>query len=259
MGRFSNLEFDGKQIPGNAPLATGPEVRDDGYYLRLGDQGHRSARFEQALRHYSRALESNANLQAAWVGQVQMLIELGEFAEANLWADKALEIHRDHPEILSGKAVAWARLGDCDRAIQFTDAALAQRGMAPIVWIARGEALMAAWQSNDRHCFERAAMESHQDWFVLLRIARACYWHRHFSRAVEWVTRALKREPGAPFVLHVRGDCQLALGLQGEAEGSYRQALALDRDFEPSREALAGLSDRGVLTRAWALLTGMFR
>lgn len=259
MGRFSNLEFDGKQVPGNGPLSTGQEVRDDGHYLRLGDQDHRSARFERALRHYSRALEFNANLQAAWVGQVQMLIELGEFAEANLWADKALEIHRDHPELLSGKAVAWARLGDAKRAIQFTDAALAQRGMAPVVWMARGEALMAAGQANDDHCFERASMESHQDWFVQLRIARACYWHRCFSRAMAWATRALKREPGAPFAVHVLGDCQLALGLRGEAETSYRQALALDRDFDLSREALANLEKQGVLSRAWARVSGLFR
>ena len=215
MGRFSNLEFGGKEIPESGQVTSGQELRDDGYYLRLGDQDHRSARFERALRHYSRALEYNANLQAAWVGQVQMLIELGEFTEANLWADKALEIHRDHPEILSGKAVAWARRGDTDRAIQFTDAALAQRGMAPVVWISRGEALMAAGKANDGHCFERAAMESHQDWFVLLRIARACYWHKNLSRAMEWATRALKREPGAPFAVHVLGDCQLALGFQG--------------------------------------------
>ena len=34
---------------------------------------------------------SLARLTAAWTGQVRMLIELGEFREAKLWADKALE------------------------------------------------------------------------------------------------------------------------------------------------------------------------
>jgi tetratricopeptide (TPR) repeat protein len=259
VGRFSNLEFDGHEPPGEERSSAGQEIRDEGYYIHLGDQDHRSARFERGLRCYSRALEFNANVHAAWVGQVQMLIELGEHNEAKLWSDKALEVHRDHPELLSGKAVAWARLGDTDRSIQFSDAALSQRGTTPLVWLSRGEALMAGRQANDEHCFEKASAESRHDWFMQLRIARSCYWHRHFSRAMAWATKSMKQEPGAPFVLHVLGDCQAALGMQGSAESSYRQALSLDRDFELSRAALAAVEGQGPLARAWAALTGIFR
>lgn len=258
MGRFSNLEFEGHEFGRQEPQPRNEELRDEAFQLRLGDQHYRSARFEQALRYYSRALEYNANLHAAWVGQVQMLVELGEYAEARKWADKALEVHRDHAEILSVKAVASARLGDNARAVQFSDAALAQRGTSPLVWLARGEALMADGQSNDQHCFERAATEARYDWFLLLRIARSCYWHRHFARAASWISSALKRESRSPFVFQVFGDCQLALGMAGKAERSYRQALSLDAGFEPASEALDALEKRGIVSRTWAMLAGIF-
>ena len=60
----------------------------------------------------------------AWVGQVQMLVELGELHEADLWADKALELFRDNGELPSAKAVARARLGRAADALQCSDAGL---------------------------------------------------------------------------------------------------------------------------------------
>jgi tetratricopeptide (TPR) repeat protein len=258
MGRFSNLEFEGKD-PLREELRAPGELRDETYYLRLADQDYRAARFDRALRYYSRALESNANVLPAWVGQVQMLIELGEYKEAKLWADKALELHRDSPDLLSVKSVAWARQGDPQKAIEFSDAALGQRGPTPLMWLGRGEALMAARQSNDDHCMEKAASESKQDWFMQLRIARVYYAYRRFAQAMTWVSKAVQQEPAAPFALHVLGDCQLSLGFASSAEHSYRQALSVDRDFALSHSSLAGLERRGALGRIWSGISGFLR
>ena len=258
MGRFSNLEFDGREPLREEPVASG-EIRDDQYYLRMADQEFRRARFEKALRFYSRSLEYNANVHAAWVGQVQMLLELGEYKEARLWADKALELHRDSGDILSAKVVACARTGDRQKAVEFSDAAIAQRGATPFVWLARGEALMASRQANDEYCLEKAAAESKQDWFMQVRIARVFYSHRQFAHAMAWVTKATKQEPAAPFVLHVLGDCQAALGFSSSARSSYRQALSLDPEFPLSRAGLDALDAQGLPSSLWRLLSGVFR
>jgi tetratricopeptide (TPR) repeat protein len=258
VGRFSNLEFDGQEPLREAPQASG-EIRDEHFYLRQADLEFRRARFEKALRFYSRALEYNANVHAAWVGQVQMLVEMGEYKEAKLWADKALELHRDNAEIISAKVVACARTGDPQKAIEFSDAAIAQKGTTPFVWLARGEALMAARQANDEYCLEKAAAESKQDWFMQLRIARIFYSHRQFGRATSWITKATKQEPGAPYVLHVLGDCQAALGLSRSARSSYQQALALDPGFAPSHEGLIALAEQGFPGWLWSLVSGLFR
>ncbi|HUR38806.1 MAG TPA: tetratricopeptide repeat protein [Planctomycetota bacterium] len=258
MGRFSNLEFDGNNPLREEPQLPG-ELRDDAYYLKAADQDYRAARFDRALRYYSRALEYNANVQAAWVGQVQMLIELGEYKEAKLWADKALELHRDSADLLSVKSVAWARQGDPQKAIEFSDAALGQRGPTPLMWLARGEALMAGRQANDDHCMEKAASESKQDWFMQLRIGRVYFAYRRFAQAMTWVSKAVKQEPAAPFALHVLGDCQLALGFASSSEHSYRQAISIDRDFSLSQSSLAALEKRGILGRVWSDIRGFLR
>ncbi|HVE39755.1 MAG TPA: hypothetical protein VNM14_07715 [Planctomycetota bacterium] len=258
MGRFSNLEFDGHD-PLREEGQAGGEIRDDHYFLRLADQEFRRARFEKALRFYSRSLEYNANAHAAWVGQVQMLVEMGEYKEAKLWADKALELHRDNAEIISAKVVACARTGETQKAVEFSDAAIAQRGTTPYVWLARGEALMAARQPNDEYCLEKAAAESKQDWFVQLRIARIFYSYRQFARAMSWIQKAIQQEPGAPYVLHILGDCQRALGFGSSARASYRQALALDPEFLLSRNALEDLEGEGFFGWIGNLVAGLFR
>jgi tetratricopeptide (TPR) repeat protein len=258
VGRFSNLEFDGHDPLREEAASTG-EIRDEHYFLRQADQEFRRARFDKALRFYSRSLEYNANLHAAWVGQVQMLVEMGEYKEAKLWADKALELHRDSADILSAKVLACARTGETQKAIEFSDAAIAQRGTTPFVWLARGEALMAARQANDEYCLEKAASESKQDWFVQLRISRIFYSHRQFARAMTWIQKATLQEPGAPYVLHVLGDCQRALGFGSSAKSSYRQALAVDPDFALSRVALEDLEKEGFAGWLFNLVAGVFR
>jgi tetratricopeptide (TPR) repeat protein len=258
VGRFSNLEFDGQGPLREEPQLPG-ELRDEAYYLKLADHDYRVARFDRALRYYSRALEYNANIQPAWVGQVQMLIELGEYKEAKLWADKALELHRDSADLLSVKSIAWARQGDPQKAIEFSDAALGQRGPTPLMWLARGEALMAGKQSNDDHCMEKAASESKQDWFMQLRIGRVYYAYRQFAQAMTWVSKAVQQEPAAPFALHVLGDCQLALGFASSAEHSYRQAVSIAPGFALSTSSLAALEKRGFLGRVWSDISGFLR
>lgn len=256
MGRFSNLEF-GEEEPLREE-GRAEEPRDERFYLRLADEHFRTARFERALRYYSRALEFNANAQAAWVGQVQMLVELGEYKEARLWADKALEIHRDHPELLSAKAAAVARSGDARKAVEFSDAAMAQKGTSPAVWLARGETLLASGGDNSEYCFEKAAAQERHEWFVELRIARVCLFWGKLARALAWVQRAISHEAGQPFLWHTLGECQRSLGLAG-AESSFQQALSLDGDFAPSRAALQRLRERGWVLRAWDRLRGAFR
>ena len=44
-----------------------------------------------------------------------MRIELGEYREAGVWADKALELSPEHPELLALKALACVRDAKRDR------------------------------------------------------------------------------------------------------------------------------------------------
>src|SRR4051794_14082720 len=125
MSRFKNLEFgDGSEEQSSTP----PTVKDGLYYLAEARTALESGRFEEALRAYAKVLEFDPDCASAWTGQVRMLIELGEVKEAKLWADKALELFPEEPELLAAKAVALARGGDTQAALTFSDAAVAAHG-----------------------------------------------------------------------------------------------------------------------------------
>ena len=100
--RFDKLEFPDD----SEKLSAGPEnapARHDGeHWLKQADHHRRNGNFENALRFYSRALEEEKTLIVAWVGQVQMLVQLGEHPQAELWSRKALEYFPNQPELMAG-------------------------------------------------------------------------------------------------------------------------------------------------------------
>src|SRR5688572_24766778 len=153
MSRFGNLEFDSAN---DDSLARTQPLKDEEHFLAEANEAFQSGRFELALRMFARVIEFNAKLPAAWTGQVRMLIELGEFEEARVWADKALALFPEEPELLAAKAVALGRIGDLDGAISYADAAVESQGNTPYIWLARGDVLLARNEKRAEYCFERA-------------------------------------------------------------------------------------------------------
>src|SRR5436853_6247908 len=135
MSRFVNLEFGGEsEDQSHRQKAL---VKDEAYYSAEARAAFENGNFEQGLRLFSKVLEFNPENAAAWTGQVRMLIELGEFREAKLWADKALERFPHEQELLASKAVALGRSGDLQGALAFSDASIEERGDAGSSWRAR--------------------------------------------------------------------------------------------------------------------------
>jgi Flp pilus assembly protein TadD len=81
-----------------------PLVKDEAFFLAEAKVAFENGQFAGALRAYAKVLEFNPRNPVAWTGQVRMLIELKEFHEAKLWADKALEKFPNEPELLAAKA-----------------------------------------------------------------------------------------------------------------------------------------------------------
>ena len=101
MSRFNNLEF-GEEFEGrlqSRQQSGGQQrlIKDETYYVAQAQFAFENGQFEEALRLYAKILEYNPRNASAWAGQVRMLIELNEFAEAKKWADKALERFPDEP------------------------------------------------------------------------------------------------------------------------------------------------------------------
>src|SRR5271157_1567932 len=126
MARFDKLEFNAGNRPSPEPTERDPLSRDAGYWMNKADESRRSGLYEGALQYYSRGLELDRSLVAGWVGQVQMLVQLNEFPEADLWSRKGLELFLNNGELMAGRAQAFCRMGDMKQAHALCDGALQQ-------------------------------------------------------------------------------------------------------------------------------------
>lgn len=257
MGRFSHLEFN-REEEDQSSLAH-PEVKkDEKYYLGLAEDRFHEGRFENALRFYSRALEYDARVPEAWLGQIQALIELDEPQEARVWADKGLEQFPHHPEMQAAKGVAAARLGEYDQAMAHSDAALAEKGTSAYRWRARGEVLLCGNDRNADFCFGKALTAAPQDWFEPLAIGRVYLYHEKCSPALRYLDIAVSRNSQSAFAWETLGACREKIGMRAPARQAFQQAVDLDPQRGSAREALGRLEHVGVWGALIARLKGMF-
>jgi tetratricopeptide (TPR) repeat protein len=248
MSRFGNLEFGDE----HAKQSHGPEkelARDEACFFAEAESAFQNGNFESALRLYSKVLEFNPQRAAAWTGQVRMLVELGEFREAKLWADAALEKFPREPELLAAKAVALGRSGDLEAALAFSDASIEVHGDTPYLWLARGDVLLAREESRADYCFDKALLLAPQDWFITWLAARIRHYYEQFALALKLIQQAVEWNTGHFLLWLELGRCQQAVGLVTLARNSYTQARQLNPRCAEARDALAKLSEIGFWTR----------
>jgi len=226
MSRFENLELSGESE--DQPRRQKALVKDENYYLSEAQSSFENGEFEAALRSYGKVLEFNAQNPSAWTGQVRMLIELREYKEARLWADKALERFPAEPELLAAKAVALARNGDLNGALVFSDVSIEAHGDTPYVWLARGDVLLAREEGRADYCFEKAQLLAPNDWFIAWLAARIRLFYEQFALALKQLQQAVEWNAGHFIIWLELGRCQDALGLEGPARRSFTQAKQLN-------------------------------
>lgn len=242
-GRFSNLEFrqerQESQSPGELQASWQKNAeRDTTHLLQQARVAHGWREHEAALRLYTRCLQEDRRVIAAWVGQMRMLVQLGEYREARVWSDKALELFRGHGELLAAKAQACVRLNDRRGGFECSDAAMQATGSSPWRWAARGELLLATGGRQYDECFQRALAEPAADWFDRVQIARIYSFYRRSTSALHYLNLALAAEPTQGCLWFDRGECQRELGLRADAAQSYQHCLSLRPDYAPARHAL---------------------
>lgn len=255
MARFDRLEFDPEPegLPEGVPEAPEAEESEQAAWMIKADDQRRRGLHENALRLYSRALERDRSLLAGWVGQVQMLVLLGEYPEAELWSRKALELFKNHGDLMAGRAQALARIGDRTQAMELADAALRQEGESAYRWMVRGELLVTARDEVDRHCFDKAVVAD-RDWLVPLEIALIYLHHRQPSKALLRARQAVEKSPGSFYPWLIQGQCEQAMGLDRQARTSYERCLELSPRHVEAGRKLAELDNQG-----WSLSRGVRR
>lgn len=254
MPRFDKLEFE-TQAPVESAAAVASQLSTDSTaWLQRADQSRRSGLYESALQFYSRALEDDKTLVSAWVGQVQMLVQLGECPEAELWSRKALELFPADGDLHAGRAQALGRLRRSKEAYASIDAAMNHPGQSAYRWTVRGELLLSDAQSTERMCFDKA-IQSESDWLVPVEVALVYLEYQQPSNALSRVRLATEREPAAAFAWYVQGVCQAELGLDAPAMRSFQTCLDLRPDHRESQDRLQALRQGGSL---WKRVRGLW-
>ena len=252
MSRFSNLEFS-SHPEGESRTGTGEITRDETFFLNDAWKAFEEGDFERGLRSFSKVLEFNAQNVGAWSGQVRMLIELGEYSEAKLWADKALERFPRDPELLAAKGVALARQGDLKAALAFSDAAFEERGETSYLWVARADILLARSEPRADYCLEKAITLSPGSWFIRWLISRVHVQYERFASGLKLAQEALAIDASQAVLWLQLAICQRELGLVGAASGSLAQALQLNPRLPGARRMTDRLNRVTLLDqlRAW--------
>jgi tetratricopeptide (TPR) repeat protein len=241
MSRFQQLEFDesSDKPGGTGAKRSGGGVRDEKYFHDLAATFWLGGDFELALRNYSRSLEIRSTFLEGWAGQVRMLTELGEYAEARRWADKAMELFPEHPDLLAGKAVAAARDARWEDAMAYSDLAIGKQNAGARVWISRAEVLMLRSKVVAETCISNAmGVAGGLKPVVHLESGRLLSRTGNHYAALEHLNLAVRLLPKSALAWFELGKCQSALGRE-EAKVTLEQCLKL-RPHWAEAKALLG-------------------
>jgi tetratricopeptide (TPR) repeat protein len=241
--RFANLEFNDENRRDQSRETPPARKLDEQYYMAQAVEENHWAQYDKALRLYTRCLEHSRAMIPAWVGQVQMLVQMGEYQEARVWSDKALELFRENGELMAAKAQACARLRDNRAAMACSDASLQAPGTSPWRWIARGETILTVGQDYYEHCFRKAVNEPGNDWFDRVIIARIYLFYRRAGNAIGYLKQAQELDPARGCIWFEMGNCQVAMGLTAAARASYQRCLELRPKFPEARKAMDSLGE----------------
>jgi Tfp pilus assembly protein PilF len=137
------------------------------------------------------------------------------------------------------------------------DGSLKQSGQSAYRWMVRGELLLAARQTTDQHCFDKA-QQLDSDWLVSAEIALIYLFYRNPSRAQLRARRACETAPEQYYVWLIQARCQRALGLDSQARRSLQACLELCPGHEEARQLLAALESASV-SSVGRWLRGLFR
>lgn len=253
MKRFTHLEFDDSSDSPKSS-ANGEKIRDASFFYKKATQCFLHADYELALRNYSRSLEASSTFFEGWSGQIRMLIELREYPEALVWADKAMESFPEHPELLASKAVACLRDAKYEKAKAYSDNSISKDNIGPRVWLARTEVLLQGKSRIAEDCLSKAiSMSGKNANLIRLEAGRLLGRYRRYSSAIEYLQGSVRLFPKSALAWYELGYCQARLGFS-QAKTSLEQCLYLRPRWKRALEELHKVKHKGLFRKIFGRL-----
>jgi len=183
--------------PAEGKAGGGCEEFSGAWYLQRGDIAYWEGDFVQALREYSRAVDEERTLEAAWVGQAIALLRLGNPGQVETLCVQGRRLFPKSSALLSLQASAKARQGDLQGALALSDTALSLQSKGWLDWLQRGDVLLAFPDelTTARRSFQQALDEAPDVDFTRREIAFNCLEHGYFEDAARFFADVVKAVP----------------------------------------------------------------
>lgn len=208
------------------------------------------ANYFEGLQYYAQVLHADRSEIAAWVGQIRILIDIGQYDSAIYWADKGCQMLHDAKLICSAKAFALAYAGEVDDAKAIINVPVEKEEDA-MLWLLRGEVLLKVrinlfqklftpYKGIGRmgafFCFIKALSADRQDAFINQRVGLAYLLAGDHRRAIEHLRTSLHIVSDNPLTLYGLAECYRRKREYAESMSYVKKAIAgnpkLDGAFE---------------------------
>ena len=212
-----------------------------GKVLKQAQEEYFRGHYLDALKHYAQVLAEDESESSAWVGQVRILIDVGEYESAIYWAEKGHESCGGETMLTFVKAFALAHAGRIDEAKTLINVPV-EKDEAAMLWLLRGEVLIRVRISLFQKiftpykgigrlgaffCFVKALSHDQYDPFINQRIGLAYMQVKDSNRALEHLNLSLRAHGDNPLTQYGIAQC-------------YRLKRDYDKAIHYVKKAIAG-------------------
>ncbi|KAJ2159388.1 Hsp90 cochaperone [Coemansia sp. RSA 552] len=196
-----------------------------------GNAAYKARNFDEALEHYSRAIELCSTDITFFNNKAAVYFEMGKYDECIETAEKAVEVGREHRAEYKHIAKALGRIGtayskkdDLDKAIQYYNRSLTEHRSADILTKLRTLEKLRKQREEEAYLDEDKATEARERGNELFKAAK-------FAEAQSEYSEAIKRNPKDPRNYSNRAACLTKLMAIPDAIKDCDACVSIDPTF----------------------------
>ncbi|KAJ2663178.1 Hsp90 cochaperone [Coemansia sp. RSA 1200] len=196
-----------------------------------GNAAYKARSFDEALEHYSKAIEIDSTDITFWNNKAAVYFEMGKYDECIETCERAIEVGRDNRAGYSHIAKALGRIGtayskkdDLDKAIDYYNRSLTEHRLADILTKLRTLEKVRKTREEEAYRDEAKADEARERGNEFFKAAA-------YPEAQKEYSEAIKRNPDDPRAYSNRAACLTNLGALPDALKDCNACIALDPTF----------------------------
>ncbi|KAJ1668337.1 Hsp90 cochaperone [Coemansia sp. RSA 1813] len=196
-----------------------------------GNAAYKARSFDEALEHYSKAIEIDSTDITFWNNKAAVYFEMGKYDECIETCESAIEVGRENRSGYNHIAKALGRIGsayskkdDLDKAINYYNRSLSEHRSADILTKLRTLEKVRKTREEEEYRDEGKANEARERGNEFFKAGK-------YPEAQKEYSEAIKRNPNDPRAYSNRAACLTNLGALPDALKDCDACVSLDPTF----------------------------